>query len=548
MKVIIIGGVAGGATAAARIRRLDERAEIVMLERTGYVSYANCGLPYYVGGTIADEDDLTLQTPQSFYCRYRVDARVGHEAIAIDRAGKMVTVRELATGRTYQERYDKLLLAPGAKPVLPPAAQTEDGRVFTLRTVEDTFAMHDYVVGQKPQTAVVVGSGFIGLETAENLVDRGVRVTLIQRGGQVLAPLDADMACFLHAELVRNGVDLRLSTPFEGLETGEKVRVLTSRGTIEADMAVIALGVVPDTALAKEAGLELGQKGSIVTDAHMRTSDPDIYAAGDAVEVRHFVTGAKTLIALAGPANKQGRIAADNICDGNSEYRGSQGSSVVKVFSLTAAATGINEKTARAAGLDYDKVVLSPANHATYYPGAQVMTMKVLFERGSLRLLGAQIVGGAGVDKRIDVLATAIRAGLTADMLKDLDLAYAPPYSSAKDPVNMAGYLIDNLVSGRVKQFHFEDVASLPRDGSVTLLDTRTPLEYARGHAEGFINIPLDDLRGRLGELDRAKPVYVMCQSGLRSYLACRILTQNGFDCYNFSGGYRFYAANARKF
>ena len=548
MKVIIIGGVAGGATAAARIRRLDERAEIVMLERTGYVSYANCGLPYYVGGTIADEDDLTLQTPQSFYCRYRVDARVGHEAIAIDRAGKMVTVRELATDRTYQERYDKLLLAPGAKPVLPPAAQTEDGRVFTLRTVEDTFAMHDYVVGQKPQTAVVVGSGFIGLETAENLVDRGVRVTLIQRGGQVLAPLDADMACFLHAELVRNGVDLRLSTPFEGLETGEKVRVLTSRGTIEADMAVIALGVVPDTALAKEAGLELGQKGSIVTDAHMRTSDRDIYAAGDAVEVRHFVTGAKTLIALAGPANKQGRIAADNICGGNSEYRGSQGSSVVKVFSLTAAATGINEKTARAVGLDYDKVVLSPANHATYYPGAQVMTMKVLFERGSLRLLGAQIVGGAGVDKRIDVLATAIRAGLTADMLKDLDLAYAPPYSSAKDPVNMAGYLIDNLVAGRVKQFHFEDVAALPTDGSVTLLDTRTPLEYARGHAEGFVNIPLDDLRGRLGELDKVKPVYVMCQSGLRSYLACRILTQNGFDCYNFSGGYRFYAANARKF
>ena len=548
MKVIIIGGVAGGATAAARIRRLDERAEIVMLERTGYVSYANCGLPYYVGGTIADEDDLTLQTPQSFYCRYRVDARVGHEAIAIDCAGKMVTVRELATGRTYEEHYDKLLLAPGAKPVLPPAAQTEDGRVFTLRTVEDTFAMHDYVVGQKPQTAVVVGSGFIGLETAENLAGRGVRVTLIQRGGQVLAPLDADMACFLHAELVKNGIDLRLSTPFEGLETGEKVRVLTSRGAIEADMAVIALGVVPDTALAKEAGLELGQKGSIVTDSHMRTSDHDIYAAGDAVEVRHFVTGAKTLIALAGPANKQGRIAADNICGGSSEYRGSQGSSVVKVFSLTAAATGINEKTARAAGLDYDKVVLSPANHATYYPGAQVMTMKVLFERGSLRLLGAQIVGGAGVDKRIDVLATAIRAGLTADLLKDLDLAYAPPYSSAKDPVNMAGYLIDNLVAGRVKQFHFEDVAALPTDGSVTLLDTRTPLEYARGHAEGFVNIPLDDLRGRLGELDKVKPVYVMCQSGLRSYLACRILMQNGFDCYNFSGGYRFYAANARKF
>ena len=347
------------------------------------------------------------------------------------------------------------------------------------------------------------------------------------------------------AELIRRGVDLRLLTPFEGLSAEGELKVLTTaRGAIPADMAVIALGVTPDTALAAAAGLALGQKGSIVTDSHMRTSDPDIYAVGDAVEVRHFVTGARALVSLAGPANKQGRIAADNICGGDSEYMGSQGSSVIKVFSLTAASTGINEKTARAAGIAYEKVVLSPAHHASYYPGAQIMTMKVLYERGSLRILGAQIVGGAGVDKRIDVLATALRAGLRATDLKDLDLAYAPPYSSAKDPVNMAGYMAENLALGRVKQAYCEDVAALPRDGSATLLDTRTPFEYARGHAAGFVNIPLDELRGRLGEIARERPVYVMCQSGLRSYLACRILAQNGYDCYNIAGGYRFYAAN----
>ena len=542
MKVIIIGGVAGGATAAARIRRLDETAEIVMLERTGYVSYANCGLPYYVGGAIGDEDALTLQTPQSFYARYRVDVRVGHEAVSIDRAQKRVRVRDLASGREYEEEYDKLLLSPGAKPVVPAAAQTEDPRVFTLRTVEDTLALHDFVVGKRPKTAVVVGGGFIGLETAENLAERGVRVTLLQRGDHVLAPLDRDMACFLHAELRRNGVDLRLNTPFEGLRTEGRLAVRTAKGEIETDMAVIALGVAPDTALAQAAGLTLGVKGSIVTDARMRTSDPDIYAAGDAVEVRHFVTGERTLISLAGPANKQGRIAADNICGIASEYKGSQGSSVIKVFSLTAANTGVNEKTACAAGLSYEKIILSPANHATYYPGAQIMTMKVLFERDTLRILGAQIVGGAGVDKRIDVLAAAIRAGMRADDLKDLDLAYAPPYSSAKDPVNMAGYMIENIAAGRVKQCFFEDLPALRKREDVLLLDTRTRGEYARGHAEGFVNLPLDELRERLSELDRGKKIYVMCQSGLRSYLACRILAQNAFDCYNFAGGYRYYA------
>ena len=546
MKVVIIGGVAGGATAAARIRRLDERAEIVMLERTGYVSYANCGLPYYIGGEIEDEEELTLQTPQSFWARYRVDVRVHSEALSIDRAAKAVTVKDLKTGRTYAESYDRLLLSPGARSLVPQAAQTGDGRVFTLRTVEDTLAISDFIRLNAPQRAVIVGGGFIGLEMAENLVRRGVRVVLIQRGKQVLPPLDADMASFLHAELVRSGVELRLGESFSSLETDKVLAVCTDRGMYRADLVILAVGVAPESDLAREAGLALGQKGSIAVDAHMRTSDENIYAVGDAVEVRQFVTGERALIALAGPANKQGRIAADNICGIASEYRGSQGSSVLRVFSLTAASTGINEKTARSLGLDCDKVVLSPVGHASYYPGAQVMTMKVLFERGSGRLLGAQIVGGEGVDKRIDVLATAIRARVSAPALKDLDLAYAPPYSSAKDPVNMAGFMIENVMVGRVKQFHFEDVASLPLDGSVTLLDARTPREYARGHAEGFVNLPVDELRDRLADVPAGKPVYVMCQSGLRSYLACRILMQNGFDCYNFSGGYRFYDAVRR--
>lgn len=546
MKVVIIGGVAGGATAAARIRRLDERAEIVMLERTGYVSYANCGLPYYVGGEIEDEEELTLQTPASFFARYRVDVRVLNEALAIDREKKIVTVRNLKTGETYAESYDKLLLSPGARAVIPPAARVKDARVFTLRTVEDTLAIHACVEKTSPKDAVVVGGGFIGLETAENLMRKGVRVTLIQLDPQVMPPFDSDMAALLHNELRARGVQLHLSESCTAIESGERLTVRTDKGAYAADLAVIAVGVAPDTQLAKDAGLALGVKGSIAVDEHMRTSDENIYAVGDAVEVRQFVTGEKTLIALAGPANKQGRIAADNICGGDSTYKGSQGSSVVRVFSLTAASTGINEKTARALGLDYDKVVLSPNSHASYYPGAQVMTMKVLFERGSGKLLGAQIVGGEGVDKRIDVLATAIRAGVSAADLKDLDLAYAPPYSSAKDPVNMAGYMIENLVTGKVKQFHFEDADALPRDGSVTLVDARTPREYARGHADGFVNIPVDELRERLGEIGRGKPVYVMCQSGLRSYLACRILAQNGFECYNFSGGYRFYDAVRR--
>ena len=545
MKVVIVGGVAGGATAAARLRRLDETAEIVVFERSGFISYANCGLPYYIGGVIEDEAELTLQTPESFYERFRVQVKVRHEVTAIDRAAKTVTVHDLTTGRVFSEPYDKLLLAPGARPTQPALPGVGLDRLFTLRTVEDTLRIRRFVDEQRPQSVVLAGGGFIGLELAENLRERGLDVTIVQRPRQLMAPFDADMAALIHREVRAHGVHLALGHTVEGFaETNGGVEVLLKgEQPLRADMVVLAIGVTPDSHLAADAGLELGLKGSITVNDRMQTSDPDIYAVGDAVQVRHFVSGQPALIALAGPANKQGRIAADNIAGGDSHFKGSQGSSVLKIFGLTAAATGLNEGAARRSGLDTDAVVLSPMNHAGYYPGGQVMTMKVVFERRTGKILGAQIIGSDGVDKRIDVLATAIRAGMSAYDLTELDLAYAPPYSSAKDPVNMAGYMIENLLTGRVRQFRLDDLAALPRDGSVTLVDARTPGEYRRGHADGFINLPLDELRERLAELAPAKPVYVMCQSGLRSYLACRILAQHGFTCYNFTGGYRFYEA-----
>ena len=543
MKVIIVGGVAGGATAAARLRRLDETAEIVVFERSGYVSYANCGLPYYIGGVITDKEELTLQTPESFWQRFRVDMRVRHEVTAIHPAEKTVDVRNLATGETFTESYDKLVLSPGARPTQPALPGVGIDRLFTLRTVEDTLKIREFIEQHHPRSAVLAGGGFIGVELMENLRELGIDVTVVQRPRQLLNPLDADMAAFLHAKLRQKGVRLHLGCTVEGFAAnGDRVNVLLKdEAPLTADMVVLAIGVTPDTHLAKEAGLELGIRGSIAVNERMETSVPDIYAVGDAVEVTHFVTGQKALISLAGPANKQGRIAADNICGGNSHFHGSQGSSVLKLFSLTAASTGINEKAAQAAGIAYDRVVLFPASHAAYYPGAQSMAMKVLYEKESLRLLGAQIVGGEGVDKRIDVLATAIRAKMTALELTELDLSYAPPYSSAKDPVNMAGFMIEDLESGKVRQFHWNEVEDLLCDGSATLLDVRTEGEYRRGHLNGFRNIPLDDLREHLDELDRGKPVYVNCQTGLRSYLACRLLTQYGFTCAHLSGGYSFY-------
>lgn len=545
MKVVIVGGVAGGATAAARLRRLDEQAEIVVFERSGFISYANCGLPYYIGDVITDPQDLTLQTPESFFSRFRVNMKVRHEVTALHPEKHTVSVKNLKTGEEFEESYDKLILSPGAKPTQPPVPGTDLEKLFTLRTVEDTLRIKRYINRNHPKSAILAGGGFIGLEVAENLRELGMDVTIVQRPKQLMKPFDSDMAAFIHNEMRKHGVKLALGHTVEGFEeTEDGVQVLLKdEAPLRADMVVLAIGVTPDTRLAKEAGLELGVKGSILVNDKMETSAPDIYAVGDAVQVKHFVTGQETLISLAGPANKQGRIAANNICGMDSHYPGSQGSSIVKVFDMTAAATGINETTAKSAGLDVDKVILSPMSHAGYYPGGKVMTMKVVFEKETYRLLGAQIVGYEGVDKRIDVLATAIHTGMKATELAELDLAYAPPYSSAKDPVNLAGFMIENIENGILKQFHIEEIHHLPKDGSVTLLDTRTPGEYQRGHVDGFRNIPVDVLREHLDEIEKGKPVYVICQSGLRSYISTRILTGNGYDVYNFSGGFRFYDA-----
>lgn len=548
MKVVIVGGVAAGATAAARLRRLDEQAEILIFERSGYISYANCGLPYYIGDVITDPEALTLQTPEQFFARFRVQVRVRHEVTALHPERKTVSVTDLATGRTFEESYDKLILAPGARPTQPRLPGVGLERVFTLRTVEDTFRIKEFIQKNKPRSAVLAGGGFIGLELAENLRELGMEVTIVQRPKQLMNPFDADMAALIHAEMRRHGVQLALGSTVEGFApTNRGVEVLRKdEPSLQADMVVLAIGVTPDTALAKSAGLALGIKDSILVNDRMETSVPDVYAAGDAVQVRHAVTGQDALISLAGPANKQGRIIADNICGMNSRYTGSQGSSVVKVFSMTAAATGVNEKNARNAGFDPEAVILSPMSHAGYYPGGRLMTMKLVYDKPTLRVLGAQIVGYEGVDKRIDVLATAIHAGMTAPQLKELDLAYAPPYSSAKDPVNMAGFMAEDLDQGLVQQWRVEDEPALPRDGSVQLVDVRTQAEYAAGHIDGFINLPVDQLREHLEQLDKTKPVYLVCQSGLRSYIASRILKGSGFACSHLAGGYRFYAAVVR--
>lgn len=543
MIILIIGGVAGGATAAARLRRLDENAEIIMVERTGYVSYANCGLPYYIGDEIKDQNALTLQTPESFRRRFRIDVRVHHEARLVDAKNKTVTVLDLDTNETYVETYDLLLLSPGAKPIRPDFPGIDDERIFTLRNVEDTLQIKDFLRKEKPRSAVIAGGGYVGLEMAENLKKLGMEVVIIEKLSQLLLMLDQDMAAHVHGYLKEQGVKLSLSTKVTGFsKTGKQIRIHADRGeTIDTDMVLLAIGVRPDTNLAKTADLDLDEHGAIIVNERMETSQPNIYAVGDAVTVPNIITGKMDAFFLAGPANRQGRIAADQMCGLNSIYKGSTGASIIKLFDMTVAAVGLNEHTAQKSGIAYDKVILKPASHATYYPGAQALTVKVLFAKESGRILGAQIIGFEGVDKRIDVFATAIRAKMTAYDLTEIDLAYAPPYSSAKDPVNMAGYMIENILTGKVKQFFWNEIPSLPQDGSVLLLDVRTAKEYARGHINGFSNIPLDELRTRLKEIDKSHAVYVMCQTGLRSYLACRILSQNGFKSFNLAGGYSFW-------
>lgn len=542
MKVVIVGGVAGGASAAARLRRLDEQAEIVMLERGPHISFANCGLPYYVGGVITKQTALTLQTPESFHRRFNVDVRVLSEVTAIDPRKKAVTVHDLASGETYEETYDHLLLSPGAEPVVPRIPGLPSPRVFTLRNIPDTLRIKAFVDDEFPDSAAVIGGGYIGLEMAENLQKAGLKVTVIEQAHHVIAPLDADMASEVHRYLRDQGLDLRLSNGVQAIEeSGDGLRIALAQGEVTVDFAILCVGVRPESTLAKQAGLAVNARGAILVDAHMQTSEPDIYAVGDAVAVTDFVTGQEAYIPLAGPANKQGRIAADNLAGIPSTYRGTQGSSVLKLFDMTVAMTGLNETAAKAAGLAYDKVYNYSASHATYYPGAHNIAIKTVFDPGTGHILGAQLIGFEGVDKRCDVLATAIRAGMTGYDLTQLELCYAPPYSSAKDPVNMVGYVIENTLTGKVRNFHWHDVAGLPRDGSVTLLDVRTPKERAAGHIEGFGHIPLDELRERHTELDPSKPVYVHCHSGLRSYIACRMLAGYGFTCYNLSGGYRFY-------
>ncbi|MDP4119811.1 MAG: FAD-dependent oxidoreductase [Bacillota bacterium] len=541
-KILIVGGVAGGASAAARLRRLDEHAQIIMFERGEYISFANCGLPYYIGGVIKDKSALTLQTPQSFNARFNVDVRVSQEVIAIDRENHKVTVKNVKTGEEYTENYDKLILSPGAEPVKPKIDGIDSERVFTLRNIPDTYKIKDFVNTAKPKHAVVVGGGFIGIEMAENLYDAGVSVSIVELLDQVIAPVDYDIACEVHNHIRQKGIELMLGSAVQSISKKEKrLLVKTSSGDVETDMVIMAVGVTPESKLAKESGLEVNQRGAIIVNEAMQTSDTDIFAVGDAVEITDFVTNQKGYIPLAGPANKMGRIAADNICGLNSKYMGTQGSSIVKVFDLTVASTGINEKIAKQLNLNYDKIHTYSASHAGYYPGAVNMSIKTIFDKDSGKILGAEIVGFDGVDKRCDVFATAIRAGMTAFDLTKLELCYAPPYSSAKDPVNMAGYVIENTITGKVKNFHWHDIADLPTDGSVILLDTRTAVEYENGHIDGFINIPLDDLRKRLDELDKSKKVYITCQIGLRGYVAARILSQNGFDVYNLSGGYRLY-------
>ena len=537
-KILIIGGVAGGASAAARLRRLDETAEIIMFEKGDYISFANCGLPYYIGGAIKNRDDLLLQTPESFYRRFNIEVRTRNEVTGIDPEKKQINVKNHSTGETYTESYDKLILSPGAEPARPPIPGIDSERIFTLRNVADTDLINDFIDKHKTSRAVIVGAGYIGLEMAENLHGRGLSVQVVEMLDQVMPGLDKEMATYLHGHLRERGVDLLLGDGVSSLhQTSSSLRITLKSGKeLDCDFAMLTVGVRPEVKLTEEAGLEIGSCAGIKVNEHLQTSDPDIYAIGDAVEVRDFVLDKAVLIPLAGPANKQGRMAADNICGLKRTYAGTQGTAILKVFDLTAAMTGASEKALSKTNIEYEKLYLHQANHAGYYPGAKPMHIKLLFGKPEGNILGAQIVGSDGVDKRIDVFAVAIRAGMTVFDLQELELAYAPPYGSGKDPVNIAGFAAANILDGTVKIKHFTE---LRKDDFI--LDVRTPAEFGRGSIPNAKNIPVDDLRGRLDELPQDKTIHVYCGVGLRSYIACRILEQNGFDARNLPGGYITY-------
>ena len=541
MKYLVIGGVAGGATVAARLRRLDEDAQIVLFERGEYVSYANCGLPYYIGGEINDRKKLFVQTVQGFIDRFRIDIRTEQEVVAIHPDKKTVDVKNLKTGETYSESYDKLALSPGAEPLRPRIEGIDNTKIFTLRSVPDTDMIKSYVDDQKPKSAIVVGGGFIGLEMAENLHRQGIKVTIVEMANQVMAPLDFSMAQIVHEELVGQGVDLILSDGVErfGDDGGRVVVNLKSGSSLPVDMVLLSIGVRPETKLAIEAGLKIGSARGIAVNEFMQTSDENIYALGDACEVIHGVTGKPALIPLAGPANKQGRIVADNMVSGNhSKYKGTIGTSVAKVFDLTVASAGANAKLLKREGIPYVSSFTHSSSHAGYYPNALSMSLKILFSPSDGRLLGAQIVGFDGVDKRVEMAAQVIQHHGTVYDLTELEHAYAPPYSAAKDPINMAGFVAENILCGKVKIAQWRDLN--PDDNSTTLLDVRTADEYALGTIPSSINIPLDSLRSRIAELPKGKPIIVNCAVGLRGYLAYRILVQHGFtDVRNLSGGFK---------
>jgi NADPH-dependent 2,4-dienoyl-CoA reductase/sulfur reductase-like enzyme len=541
-KILIVGGVAGGASAAARLRRLDEKAEIILFEKGEYISFANCGLPYYIGGDITEKEELTLQTPESFHARFNVDVRVFQEVVSIDRANKKVKIKNVVSGETYDEGYDKLILSPGAEPAKPNVVGFDNPKVFTLRNIPDTYKIKDYIDDTNAKSVLIVGGGYIGIEMAHSLHSAGLEVTVVEFADHVIASIDYDMAMDVHKHIRSKGVNLILQDGVKEIQDdNEKLKVILGKSEIVTDLVIMSVGVRPESSLAKDAGLELNPRGAILVDSHMLTSDKDIYAVGDAIEIKDFITKEPGYIPLAGPANKQGRIAADNIAGLDSTYEGTQGTGILKCFDLTIASTGLSEAKAKQMNLNYEKSFTFPGSHASYYPGAETLNMKIVFDKENGKLLGAQVIGVDGADKRLDVMATAIRAGMTVYDLAKLELAYAPPYSSAKDPVNMAGFVAENILTDKLKIFHWHDVNDLPRDGSVTLLDVRTKGECKRGMIDGFINIPVDDLRKNLSQLDKSKPVYVTCQVGLRGYLACRILKQEGFDCYNLSGGYKLY-------
>lgn len=548
IKVVVVGGVAGGASAAARLRRINEDAEIILFEKGEYISFANCGLPYYIGEVIQEKDKLVVQTPEDMNKRFNIDVRVNSEVKKIFPDEKTVEVFNIKDGTTYTETYDKLILSPGAEPVRPPLPGIDSDRVFTLRNIPDTYKIKDFVDTMKPKRAVVVGAGFIGLEVAENLHARGVKVTVVELAEHVIGPLDLDMAALVHQHMKSKDVEFYLKDGVKSLSNTKAFTVveLTSGKSLKADMVILGIGVKPESKLAVDAGLKIGKTGGILVDENMLTSNPDIYAVGDAIEVKDYISGNPALIPLAGPANKQGRIAANNICGIIEKYEGTQGTSIVKVFDITVAITGNNEKILKRNSIEYEKSFTHSGSHAGYYPGAIPMAMKLIFDKKNGKVLGSQIIGYEGVDKRIDVIATAIRAGMTVYDLEKLELAYAPPYSSAKDPVNMAGYTAANILKGDSEIFHWEEVNSVDRSKSV-FVDVRDEVEVSLGTIEGSINIPLDDLRNRLEELPKDKELLIYCQVGLRGYVAYRILKQKGYKAKNLSGGYKTYQLAVQK-